>query len=114
MGSFRTEISPTNPIQRMVDVETSDQRKLQAADNLDKYHAETKSWRDKKILRKDINPGDMVLIRQSDKQGKLQSPWYGPYIVARRVSTGVFTLVTEDGSESAHTWNADNLRRFYP
>ena len=47
--------------------------RLYAASNLDKYHEETKTWRDKKILPKNINPGDMVLIRHPDKQGNLQS-----------------------------------------
>ena len=88
--------------------------RLHAASNLDKYHEETKTWRDKKILRKNINPGDMVLIRHLDKQGKLQSQWYGPFVVAKMVKPGVYKLLNKDRVETAHTWNADNLRRFYP
>ena len=67
LGSFRTEIAATTPIQRYVELETFEQQKLQAPESLDKYHQETKSWRDKKVLRKNINPGDMVIIRHPDK-----------------------------------------------
>jgi hypothetical protein len=49
---IRTEIAATTLIQWYAELETAELRKLQAAENLDKYHAETKSWRDKKILRK--------------------------------------------------------------
>jgi hypothetical protein len=56
-----------------VELETAENARLQATKNIDKYHQEMKTWRDKKILWKNINPGDMVLIRHPDKQGKLQS-----------------------------------------
>jgi hypothetical protein len=81
-----------------VELEAAENDRLQAVANLDKYHQETKTWRDKIVLRKNINPGDMVQIHHPNKQGKLQSQWYGPFI----------------GLETSHTWNADNLRRFYP
>ena len=71
LGSFRTEIVATTPIQRYVELEAAENTRLHAASNLDKYHEETKTWRDKKVLRKNINPGDMVLIRHPDKQVKL-------------------------------------------
>ena len=73
LGSFHTQIAATTPIQRYMELEVAENARLYAASNLDKYHEETKTWRDKKILRKNINPGDMVLIRHPDKHGKLQS-----------------------------------------
>lgn len=69
LGLFRTEVAATTPMQWFVDLKTAELRKIQAAESLDKYHQETKAWRDKKILRKNINPGDMVLIRHPNKQG---------------------------------------------
>jgi hypothetical protein len=50
-----------------VELEAAKNARLQAASNLDKYHEETKTWRDKKVLRKNINLGDMVLIRHPNK-----------------------------------------------
>ena len=114
LSSFHTEIAGTTPIQRYVELKTAENARLHAASNLDKYHEETKTWRDKKVLRKNINPGDMVLIRHPDKQGKLQSQWYGPFVLANMVKPGVYKLLNEEGIEICHTWKTDNLRRFYP
>lgn len=62
LGSFRTEIATTIPLQRYVELETVENNRMKVVESLDKYHAKTKSWRDKKMLRKNINPGDMVII----------------------------------------------------
>lgn len=113
LGSFRLDIHPTSEDEKLVQLEVAELRKIEAATNLDKYHEETKSWRDKKILRKEIIAGDMVLIRHLDKQGKLQPQWYGPFIVSSVIKPGVVRLKTEDGQESTYSYNADNLRRFY-
>ena len=61
-----------------------------------------------------MNPGDMVLIRHPNKQGKLQSQWYGAFVVANMVKPGVYSLLNEEGVKMSHTWNVDNLCRFYP
>jgi hypothetical protein len=37
---------------------------LEASDKIEKYHKETKPWRDKKIVRKNIKTGDLVLKRK--------------------------------------------------
>ena len=65
-------------------------------------------------MRKNINAGDMVLIHHLGKQGKLQSQWYGPFMVASTVKLGVYKLLNEEGVKTIHTWNADNLHHFYP
>jgi len=114
LESFRTAVSPTNPVERYVNIEAIEQTRLQAAANLDKYHDETKSWRDKKVVWKDIKPGNWVLIRHLEKQGKLQTQWHGPYIVAGQTGDGTFRLKDEEGNEFSYTYNIDNLRRFYP
>jgi hypothetical protein len=43
---------------------------LEAALNIEKYQKETKAWRDKKVVRKDIKTGDLVLKRK--KNGRTQ------------------------------------------
>ena len=73
LGSFRTEVAATTLVQRYVKVKATENTRLQAAHNLDKYHVEMKSWRDKKDFHKNISLGDLVLIHHPDKQGKLQS-----------------------------------------
>jgi hypothetical protein len=43
---------------------------LEAAENIEKYQKETKAWRDKKVVWKDIKTGDLVLKRK--KTGRTQ------------------------------------------
>jgi hypothetical protein len=37
---------------------------LEAAENIEKYQKETKPWKDRKVVRKDIKTGDLVLKRK--------------------------------------------------
>jgi hypothetical protein len=37
---------------------------LEAAENIKKYQKETKAWKDKKVVRKNIKTGDLVLKRK--------------------------------------------------
>jgi histidinol dehydrogenase len=39
---------------------------LEAAENIEKYQKETKAWKDKKMVRKDIKTGDLVLKRKKN------------------------------------------------
>jgi histidinol dehydrogenase len=39
---------------------------LEAADNIEKYQKETKACKDKKVVRKDIKTGDLVLRRKKN------------------------------------------------
>ena len=87
---------------------------LCAANNLDQYHAETKAWRDKMVIRKDISLSNLVLIHHPDKQGKLQSQWYGPFIIASMIKPRTNRLMNDEGVETEHTQNTDNMHRFYP
>jgi hypothetical protein len=55
---------------------------LEAVKNIKKYQKETKAWKDRKVVRKDIKTGDLVLKRKTNWEnfGKLQEPLEGPYI----------------------------------
>jgi hypothetical protein len=35
-------------------------------------------------------------------------------MVANMVKLGVYRLLNEEGVETNHTWNTDNLHHFYP
>jgi hypothetical protein len=39
---------------------------LKAAENIEKYQKETKAWKDRKVVRKDIKTGDLVLKRKKN------------------------------------------------
>jgi transposase InsO family protein len=89
---------------------------LKAAKNIDKYQKETKAWKDRKVVRKDIKTGDLVLKRKKNWENprKLQEPWEGPYIAKETNMSGAFRLLDQIGEELPHSWNADSLKRYYP
>jgi uncharacterized protein Veg len=68
---------------------------LEAAENIDKYKKETKAWRDKKVVRKDIKIGDLVLKRKKnwENPGKLHESYEGPFIVKETDMPGAFRLL---------------------
>ena len=78
---------------------------LEAAENIDKYQKETRKWRDRKIVRKEIKVGDLVLKKKRDweNSGKLQEAWEGPYIVKESNKPGSFRLTDQLGVELPHS-----------
>jgi hypothetical protein len=90
--------------------------RLDAVTNLLKYQEETRKWRNKKVSLKNIQVGDFVLKRKknADSVGKFQFALEGPYVVASRVRDGAFHLKDEGGVELPHSWNVDNLCKFFP
>jgi hypothetical protein len=80
------------------------------------YQRETRAWRDKKVVRKDIKTGDLVLKRKKnwENPGKLHESWEGPYIARETDMPGAFRLMEQTGEELPYSWNADSLKRYYP
>jgi hypothetical protein len=74
---------------------------LEAAENIEKYQRETRAWRDKKVVRKDIKTGDLVLKRKKNREnpGKLHESWEGPFIARETDMPGAFRLIEQTGEE---------------
>jgi hypothetical protein len=89
---------------------------LEAAENIKKYGKGTKTWKDRKVVRKDIKTGDLVLKRKKNWENpkKLQEPWEGPFIAKETSMPGAFRLLSQTGEELSYSWNADSLKRYYP
>jgi hypothetical protein len=89
---------------------------LEAAENIVKYQKETKAWRDKKVVRKDIKTGDLVLKRKKNWENprKLHESWEGPFIAKETDMLGAFRLLEQTGEELPYSWNAESLKRYYP
>jgi hypothetical protein len=89
---------------------------LEAAKNIEKYQKETKTWKDRKVVRKDIKTEDLVLKRKKNWENprKLQEPWEGPFIAKETSMPGAFRLLSQTGEELPYSWNADRLKRYYP
>jgi hypothetical protein len=95
--------------------ETFEARRLEAVENITKYQQLTKNWRDNQVVRKNIQDGDLVLRRKPNaaNTGKHQSKWEGPYTTKAAGRPRSIYLTDGEGKTTVHTWNMDNLRRFY-
>jgi hypothetical protein len=89
---------------------------LEATENIEKYQKETKTWKDSKVVRKDIKTKDLVLKRKKkwENPRKLQEPWEGSFIAKETSMPGAFRLLSQTGEELPYSWNADSLKRYYP
>jgi hypothetical protein len=76
--------------------------KLEAYHNAKIYKERTKRWHDKRIIKKEFNPGDHALLFNSRVRlfghRKLRSKWEGPYKVVNSSSHGAVTLQNDEGT----------------
>ena len=91
-------------------------KRMQARITMQKYSEGVAQAYDRRVKTRPLSPGDMVLKRVTNPMamGKLDTKWEGPYIITRSTRAGSFSLATPDGQQLGHTWNAKNLRKFYP
>ena len=96
-------------------IDTIEVGKIQAAINLSKYQEETQRWKNKKLKRREIKEGDLVLRRipKAKQKGKMHSEWEGTFIVASMVRPEVYRLRTLEGAEDPYSWNKDMLQKYY-
>jgi hypothetical protein len=89
---------------------------LEAAKNIEKNQKETNTWKDRKMVRKDIKTGDLVLKKKEElgKPRKLQEPWEGSFIAKETNMPRAFLLLSQTGEELPYSWNANSLKRYYP
>jgi hypothetical protein len=89
--------------------------RLKAVTNLQKYQHETRNWRDPKVKKRDFDVGNLVLLRspRTESSGKLESKWERPYVIIKKRRLVAYRLADPQGRKLEHSWNVENLRRFY-
>jgi hypothetical protein len=114
-GSPRTAASAVPDVDEPTSKDLIDGDRVFALQALDKYQAQTKAWRDQAVIPREFNEGDLVLIRtaRTESRGKLEPAWEGPYIVKSKASPSAYRLATPNGEDLEHSWNIDNLRKFF-
>ena len=73
----------------------------EAYENARIYKEKTKLWHDKRIVKKEFEPGQQVLLFNSRIRlflGKLKSRWSGPFTIVKVYPFGAVELANEDGS----------------
>jgi hypothetical protein len=89
--------------------------RLKAATNLWRYQDETRNWRDPKVKKREFDVGNLVLLQSphTESSEKFESKWKGPYVIIAKTRPGAYHLTDLQGPKLEHSWNVDNLRRFY-
>ena len=80
---------------RILDIHKLEELRLNAYENAIIYKERTKMWHDKKIIKKDFNIGDPVLLFNSRLRlfpGKLRSRWTGPFEVSKVLKSGAVEI----------------------
>ncbi|KAL4348910.1 hypothetical protein GQ457_17G010600 [Hibiscus cannabinus] len=80
---------------RLLDINELEEIRHAAYDNAKIYKEKTKKWHDRKILPKDFQPGQQVLLFNSRLKlfpGKLRSKWSGPFIITHVSPHGAITI----------------------
>ncbi|XP_021729224.1 uncharacterized protein LOC110696253 [Chenopodium quinoa] len=87
---------------RLLQLNELDEFRLSAYDSAQIYKDKTKKWHDKRILPREFEPGDKVLLFNSRLKifpGKLKSRWSGPFTVTKVNKFGSVELVNDKGEE---------------
>jgi hypothetical protein len=92
-----------------------DRDRVFALQALNKYQAQTKACRDHTVVPREFNKVDLILVRtaRTESRGKLEPKWEGPFIVKTKSSPSAYRLTTPSGEDLEHSWNIDNLRKFF-
>jgi hypothetical protein len=112
----RTNIKITDEDQQITSKDLLEEERMKAIQNLEKYQKETKSWYNKKVKPRQLTPGDFVLKRKinEDTVRKFQQKWEGPYLIIRTNKSGAFHLADMSRKQIDHTFNIQDLGRYYP
>jgi ribonuclease HI len=114
-GSPRTSTPAVLGIDEPTSKDLIDGDRVLALQALNKYQAQTKAWCDSVVVPREFNEGGLVLVRttRTESWGKLEPKWEGPFIVKTKASPSAYRLSTPFGEDLEHSWNIDNLRKFF-
>ena len=79
------------------------------------YQHRAERYYNKKVRPRNFLPGDLVCrkLEVSKARGALALKWEEPVRVSQALGNGAYKLETLDRELIPHTWNADNLHKFY-
>ena len=104
---------------RLAELESLDEKRLQAQQKLECYQARLSRAFNKKVRPRSFQVGDQVLavrrpIIMTHKTGsKFTSKWDGPYVVREVYSNGAYKIVDTEGVRVGPI-NGRFLKRYFP
>jgi hypothetical protein len=114
-GSPRSDPSAVLDVDELTTKDLVDGDQAHALDALNKYQKAIKIWRDKVSVPKEFQEGDLILTRTAwtESKGKLEPKWEGLFIVKNKTLPKSYRLMSQAGADLDHSWNVDNLRKYY-
>jgi hypothetical protein len=98
---------------RILDIHKLEKICQNAYENAIIYKERTKAWHDKRIVKKDFNIGDSVLLFNSRLRlfpGKLRSRWIGPFKVSKILKSGAVEI--RNNSYNPFVVNGQRLKQY--
>jgi hypothetical protein len=113
--SLRTAIEAPACPSKAEEKDLLEPNKLKVVANLQKYQEETESWRGSKVKLRELDVGNLVLLRSPciENTSNLEAKWAGPYVVIKKSRPGAYRLSDMQGRVLEHSWNAENLCHFF-
>ena len=114
-GSPRANAMTTPDVDESTTKDLLDGDRVLALEALNRYQAQMKAWRNNTVSPKEFDEGDLVLIRtnRTESRDKLKPKWEGSFIVKKKTSPNAYRLKSQSGKDLEHSWNVNNLRKFY-
>ncbi|KAM1064551.1 hypothetical protein ACFXTH_028557 [Malus domestica] len=104
---------------RLQELESLDERRLEAQQHLECYQARLSKAFNKKVRPRSFQTGDLVLalrrpiITTHKTKSKFTSKWDGPYVIQEVYISGAYLIMAEDGLKIGPI-NGRFLKRYYP
>ena len=104
---------------RLEELDTLDEKRLVAQQNLEAYQARMARAYDKMARIRQFTQGELVLVLRRPIIGrhigpKFQSNWEGPYVIEKVFDGGAYQLVNQDGERVMPPINGRYLKKYYP
>ena len=99
---------------RLLKLSSLDEWRNEAYENARLFKEKVKRWHDKRILKREFNVGDKVLLYRSRLRffaGKLLSKWEGPFIVEEVYHSGAIKINNLD-RDKPQVVNGQRLKHY--
>ncbi|KAK1664081.1 hypothetical protein QYE76_052240 [Lolium multiflorum] len=87
---------------RLLQLSSLDEWRSEAYENAKLFKEKVKKWHDRRIIKREFNVGDKVLLYRSRLRffaGKLLSKWEGPYVVEEVICFGYRSTMSSSGTQ---------------
>ncbi|KAK1648998.1 hypothetical protein QYE76_066803 [Lolium multiflorum] len=99
---------------RLLQLSSLDEWRSEAYENAKLFKEKVKKWHDRRIIKREFNVGDKVLLYRSRLRffaGKLLSKWEGPYVIEEVYRSGAIKISSLEGN-ATQVVNGQRLKHY--